>query len=239
MEKRTIALTSLLLGGLVCFGTWREHRAAAQDAPPVTAEILKSVGQPLVPWSLNDPKSWINCPAPIRLTDLHGSVALVEIFRINCPHCQEAAPLMVAINRRYAPRGLKIVTIQSPGDFGDITNEETDWSKVKDWCADRGIDYPVAFDKDSAYFQGTLHGQYYPTTLILGKDGKILFAQTGHDSEKGLDLAAALERTLPGPGDLDHRADGLAQWLATTPEYEGEGGPALSAEVTRKLQGTG
>jgi len=242
MEKWKIAVICALLLALFGYGYLQQHPSSAftptAPTPGPPATVLKTVGEAPPDWAINDPKEWINTPAPIRLADLKGSIALVEIFRINCPHCQEAAPLMVAIHHRYGPRGLKMVTIQSPGDYKDQTNEEVDWGKVKDWCAEKNIDYPVAFDTDSKYFQGTMHGQYYPTILILGKDGKAIFAQTGHDSVKGLDLVSMLEKMLPGPGGIAYRAADLSKWIATTPEYSGEGGPSLVAAIQGRLSGS-
>ena len=115
---------------------------------------------------------WQNTKTPITLGSMKGKPALIEFFRIKCSHCQDAAPFLEALYKRYQPRGLKMVAIQSPGDYKDILNEETQWPKVQEFIKAGGLTYPVGMDKDSKYFQQTIKGTYYPTTMIADPSGQ-------------------------------------------------------------------
>ncbi len=229
MEKWKIGVVAVLLLGLVGYGVSQQQTdkpdgtiaAGTPAVPGATAapEVNKAAdfigqqlgGKKLPEWKNVSP--WQNAKAPITLNSLKGKPALIEFFRINCSHCQDAAPLLEALYLRYQPRGLKMVAIQSPGDFKDITNVETQWPAVQAFAKAGGLTYPIAMDKDSKYFQQTIKGTYYPTTMIADAAGTIVHAQTGHDTQKAITLAVELEKQLPGKGTPKARAANLAKFL--------------------------
>ena len=87
------------------------------------------------------------------------------------------------------------------------------WPKVTAWSKAAGLTYPIGMDKDSQYFQKTIKGEDYPTTLIADANGKIVHAQTGHDVEKLIQLAVEVEKQFPGKGTPATRAADLAKFL--------------------------
>lgn len=254
MEKWKLGVIAVLLLSLVGYGISQQKSDKPEDAivtgtPGATAapEANKAadfIGQQLggakIPeWSKVGP--WQNTKKPVTAQSLKGSPALVEIFRIKCSHCQEAAPFLEALYQRYQPRGLKMVAIQSPGDYKDILNEETQWPSVQAFLKAGGLTYPVGMDKDSQYFQKTLKGTYYPTTMIADATGKVVHAQTGHDTQKAITLAVELEKLLPTKGTTKQRAADLAKFLK--PFVFGNGKPdaalyqALTDDLEQRLKG--
>ena len=235
MEKWKIGVIAVLLLGLVGYGISQQKSSepisiadagatAIPQAPlapgetpapsPNKAQVFigQQLGGDRIPaWTKVAP--WENAKQPITLDSFKGKPVLLEFFRINCSHCQEAAPFLEALYKRYQPRGLKMAAIQSPGNFKDATNEETQWPKVQDFVKAGGLTYPVGMDKDSDYFQATLKGDYYPTTMIADPSGKVVYAQTGHDVEKAIKLAVELEKQLPGKGTTKERAADLMKFL--------------------------
>jgi hypothetical protein len=216
-----IALPCLLIGYSVYSQKQENVASTLPSATPAATKSSPWLHKSPPAWHIPSPRQWVNTKLPVTLDSLRGNVALVEIFRINCPHCQDAAPFMEALYLRYSKRGLKMATLQSPGDFKDPTNSETDWNQVKSWVKERSLTYPVGFDKDSQYFQGVFHGTLYPTVFILTPEGKVSWISTGHDAQKALALAVALEKALPGPGTTAQRAQDLAKWLARFPDFAG------------------
>ncbi len=236
MEKWKIGVIGLLLLGLVGYGISSQSQSAdpvADAVADVTADTAVKTGQPdvkenkaavflgqslgsgdLPEWSKVGP--WENTQQAVTVESLKGGPALVEFFRINCSHCQEAAPFLESLYQRYQPRGLKMAAVQSPGNYKDTTNEETMWPRVQSWVKAAGVTYPVAMDKDSDYFQGTIDGNYYPTTLITDANGKVVYSQTGHDLGKSIALAVELEKQFPGAGTPKERAQNLAEFLKPT-----------------------
>ena len=232
MEKWKLGVIGALLLGLAGYGVFQQQQPAREDA---IAQTLASTntdgtarptppankaagfvgqdlgGEELPEWSQLGP--WDNTKQAVTLGSLKGQPAMVEFFRINCPHCQDAAPFMEALYQRYQPRGLRMAAVQSPGDYKDKTNQETMWPSVKNWVKVAGITYPVAMDKDSQYFQHTINGTNYPTTMISDANGKVVYAQTGHDTGKAISLAVELEKLYPGAGTPKARAQSLAKFM--------------------------
>ena len=234
MEKWKIGVIAVLLLGLVGYGVSQQKSNDASTDNSlidnvVGADATVESGQPnsenkaasfigqewgsasLPAWSQLGP--WENTQQPTTVASLKGQPSLVEFFRIKCSHCQDAAPFMEALYKRYQPRGLKMVAVQTPGDYKDKTNAETMWPSVQAWIKAAKLTYPIAMDKDSQYFQQTIKGTYYPTTIIADANGKIVHAQTGHDIQKTITLAVEIEKLFPGAGTPKERAADLAKFL--------------------------
>jgi thiol-disulfide isomerase/thioredoxin len=224
MEKWKIATIAVLLMSLVGFGISQQNQAnKPAPTPPVpnaTPTPSPYLGKSLPAWNFTQ---WHESK-PLATSSLQGQTTLVEVFRTECRHCADAAPLMAGLDNRYGPRGLKMIGIQSPGAFEDAQNPENNWKAVQTWLKERKIFYPVAFDEKSRYFQGTIQKQFlnddpkklsYPTMLIVGKDGKVAWAETGHDTAKAIALAVELEKRFPTSKSPAESAANLVKWLQT------------------------
>lgn len=208
MEKWKIAVIALLLGVLGGYGFMQNRSpSAAQDAtngangamptPVPTAVVAKFIGQTLPSWDF-PASQWANTPKPIAPADLQGHVTLVEFWRSECPHCQEAAPFLEKLNEKYKSRGFQIVSFQSPGMADDPGNPENDWTKVQGKMQELGIKYPVAFDKGGTFFKTQLGGTTYPTLFVLDKQGIVRYANTGYTTlnEPGRAKIKAMLKTI-------------------------------------------
>ena len=228
MEKWKIGVIAALLLSLIGFGVYKQGEetsvAAIQPTPAATPAALPYVGKTLPPWKFSQ---W-NTGKGVSTESLKGKPAFVEVFRTGCSHCSEAMPMVVDMSKRYGARGLKVVGIQSPGDVKDASNPENDWKAVKTWLSERGAKHPIAFDEGSKYFQGTIKDTFwggdgsrllYPTMMLLDPSGKVIWAQTGHDTAKAVALAVELENLLPGQGSKEDRAKGLVKWLQSFDEF--------------------
>jgi thiol-disulfide isomerase/thioredoxin len=204
MEKWKIAVIVLLLGALGGYGFYQQNRPTISDPPqpapgqptppPANQRLLKLKGQTPPTWNIPS-RDWINTPRPISLADLKGHVALIEFWRMECSHCQEAAPHMNQLFKQYTPRGVKFVAIHSPGAPG-AENPENDWDKVQQRIKEWGLQYPIAFDENGKLFKSTYGGDTYPAMLILNRAGKVAYINNGYTSEKEAELRQALDKTL-------------------------------------------
>lgn len=234
MEKWKIGVIAALILGLGGYGLYQQQARESPFAPTANAAPDKNtngnpvsvapqankaagyIGQTLGSAQLpewNQIGPWQNTPQAVTMSSLKGKPALVEFFRINCSHCQEAAPFLERLYQRYQPRGLKMVAVQSPIDVDNPENPENNWQSVKDWAKAVGLTYPIALDPKSKYFQKTINGQFYPTTMVTDASGKVVYAHTGHTTETMLQLSAELEKQFPGPGSVEQRAQSLARFL--------------------------
>jgi thiol-disulfide isomerase/thioredoxin len=260
MEKWKIAAIAALLLSLVGFGLFQQQgeRPSAATTPtggPVTGGSVTAPtpnpiaalynGQSLPEWKF---PRWQNTTKPPTAASLPGQTTLVEIFRTGCSHCNEAAPLMAAINTRYGPRGLKMIGIQSPGDFKNPENPENNWADVQTWVKENRLKYPIAFDEKSNYFQGTIRKEIlkddaarllYPMTMVVGPDGKISYSQSGHDTPKAIELAVQLEKRFPTSKDGQKNAADLVKWLSgLLPELQFDANmiKAMTDDVAQRLK---
>jgi thiol-disulfide isomerase/thioredoxin len=124
-----------------------------------------------------------------------GKVVLLDIFGSWCPTCHEAAPDLVRLYRRYHGRGLEIVGLayEVSGDTA------VDAPLVRRFRDKFGIPYPLLLaginDTDAAaqtlpQLQGFTS---FPTTVFLGRDGRVRRVQAGFYSHvTGSDYARQL-----------------------------------------------
>ena len=114
---------------------------------------------------------------PVSLTDerFQGKVVLVNIFGSWCPNCNDEAPFLAEWHQRYGPQGLEVVGLA----YEFTGDPDRDRRVVKSFAERYGIDYPILLagtsDKEDA--AATLPDLTavlaYPTTLFIGRDGKV------------------------------------------------------------------
>ncbi|BCM91113.1 protein DipZ [Abditibacteriota bacterium] len=227
MEPWKIAVIAALGFGIIGFGkvvntppgpvdpisNTAVNPVGVQPTPGPPANFAKYMGATLPAWPTVT--QWANTPGPVNLGSLKGKMVLLEVFRIECSHCQEAAPFLVKLHARYAPRGVDFVGIQSPGAITDPANPEINWATVQKWIKTQGYTWPVGFDANSAWFQGKFGKNVsYPSLFLFDKSGKIVFIQSGHNTDKAMDLIAELEHIAPGQGDVKAQATDLSRFLS-------------------------
>jgi len=110
-----------------------------------------------------------------------GKVVLVDIFGTWCPTCHDAAPELVQLYRKYHDRGLEIV-----GLAYEVTGDSaTDGRQVRRYREKFGIPYPLLLaginqTDAAAATLPQLHGfTSFPTTVFLGRDGRVRLVHAG------------------------------------------------------------
>jgi len=214
MEKWKLAVIAALLCSFAGFGWF------SQSKTPVTPTVFtppapsKYDGQ-TVP-SLASIKTWANTKTPVDFSTYRGHPILFEVFRTQCPHCQDAAPFFVQLHARYAPRGVEFLAVQSGATSSDPKWPENSWPDVQAWIKDKGYTWPVGFDPNYVWFQKSFgKGVLYPSIFLLDKNGKVVFFQSGHTDAKAMDLAVQLERIAPGNAATPQRAADLVDWVTS------------------------
>ena len=198
MDKWKIVLIVVLLGGLAGYGFYQqamlgETPVDIETTPPPAEDPTKGpfVGKPAAAWNI-PAGSWMNTPQPISLKDVKGHVTVIEFFRIECPHCEDAVPFMRSLYTKYQPQGLRIVAFQSPGD----APSENDWKKVQATLRRWNVNYPVAFDKNADFFTKKYKGDTYPTVFVVDEKGIIRYQETGYDEATAKSLESFIVKSL-------------------------------------------
>jgi peroxiredoxin len=103
-------------------------------------------------------------PQPKRLADYRGKVLMINVWATWCLPCRVEMPSIEALNKDYAPKGLKIVAVS-------IDDPGTD-STIRSFVRQYGLTFEILHDP-----QGKITELYdvtgYPETFIVGKDGVI------------------------------------------------------------------
>ncbi len=148
MGRGRSALASLALCALAACG----HGSGSPGAASQTARI----GQPAPSWS--EP----SLPGPqLTLASLHGKAVYLNFFATWCPPCNQEAPAIDALQRRYGDRGLQVVGV-------DVLENA---AKAGQFRAQHHLSYPVVVDA------GTLRDQYnvngLPVHVFIDRTGVV------------------------------------------------------------------
>jgi cytochrome c biogenesis protein CcmG, thiol:disulfide interchange protein DsbE len=125
-------------------------------------------------------------PREKDLADYRGKVLMINVWATWCLPCRVEMPSIEALNKAYAPKGLKIVAVS-------IDDPGTD-STIRGFAKQYGLTFEILHDP-----QGKISEAYditgYPETFIIGKDGIIrrkLMSATNWDSPDARSLVDRL-----------------------------------------------
>lgn len=173
---RPLALLALL-GALGCAGpsTPSAPPAGNRDASPYLSELerLPVLGG-----------GWID------RSQLAGKVVVVQFLASWCFPCFATAPRLQEIYNRYQQQGLAVVAVGM-----DLEGPQV----LRPFADQLGLRYPVLVSDDALRSGQTAFGKValLPTTLIIGRDGKVISLYAGV-AEQGT-LEPLIENALKQP----------------------------------------
>ncbi len=100
------------------------------------------------------------------LAGTRGHVVVVNFFATWCPPCRAETPDLVAIEKRYAAKGVIFVGV----------DDREDAALVSVFVKTKGIRYPVVLDSDGAVSRA-YDVRAIPTTYVLDRNGVIRYRQ--------------------------------------------------------------
>ncbi len=157
----------LLLGLSAC--KVQTGTAGADEWGPLSASDLPDLGP--APELTNT--VWLNTDHPLRLSNLRGSVVVLEMWTFDCINCQHTIPTLVSWYEKYRDQGLVII-----GDHFPEFYEEYDLANLKSAIARLGIPYPVAQDNDGGTWKAYA-STAWPTLYLIDKHGRLRYIQVG------------------------------------------------------------
>lgn len=139
--------------------------------------------------------------ATVSMSAWRGHPVLVEFMDLDCPYCQEEAPLLVQLYTstayNFTTRGVKFVSIdmnfEAPADTPTRINSE----RTTATSAFYGTSWPYCLDIGGAIARNYGATQT-PTVFIVNKDGTVRQKTVGYDANAVANLAAALNAALGG-----------------------------------------
>ena len=185
-RRSILAATGLLIiGGFICaqpVGA-RRGRRGGQGRQDDTADTSGLVGQPAPALDLVALDG-----SAVKLSELKGSVVLLDFWATWCPPCVASLPHVqqMSQDKELAAKGLKVLAV----------NDQEDKETVQGFVRDNHYGFTVPLDPTGAA-RHAFRVQGLPTTVVVGKDGKIksVFVGVWAGSAKETDdaVAAALK----------------------------------------------
>jgi cytochrome c biogenesis protein CcmG/thiol:disulfide interchange protein DsbE len=153
----------------------------AVNAEPETASAKTDVGDPMPAYTAKylDGK-------PLDLATEKGNVVFLNVWATWCGPCRFETPELQALQNQYAAHGLKVI---------GVSVDEGETSAVKTFVTEQKITYPIAVDPEGR-IANLLQTTVLPTSLLLDRNGKIVWRQIGAIMPNDGKLKAAVEKAV-------------------------------------------
>ncbi len=124
-------------------------------------EAVQKGSTPAIPFTLQG----FDDGKPVSLADYRGHVVLVDFWFPNCGPCRQSFPHLENLARKYKDQGVVVLA---------INGEKGQESFVLPFLRSQGYDFlPLKADGDWA--ANVYHVRGYPTTFLIGADGRQYF----------------------------------------------------------------
>ncbi|MBI3666067.1 MAG: TlpA family protein disulfide reductase [Acidobacteria bacterium] len=129
-----------------------------------------------------------------------GKVVIVNIMGSWCPNCQDEAPFLVELYRKYHDQGLEIVGLSFEA-LGDV---EQDREQARTFVRRHGIVYPVLLagmvepGAVPKKLPQVVNFDSYPTSFFIGRDGRVKSVHDGFASPATGEEHVKLKREVEG-----------------------------------------
>ncbi|MGF6175904.1 redoxin domain-containing protein [Ensifer sp. 4252] len=148
-----------------------------------------------------DVSSWFNTATPLNLDMLRGRVVFIHAFQMLCPACvSHGLPQTQRVQRLFRDTDLQVIGLHTVFEHHVAMGPEA----LKAFIHEYRLSFPIAVDAASPDTPIPRTMQRYgmrgtPTTIIIGRDGKVRHHRFGVEDDLlvGAWLATALAEPLP------------------------------------------
>jgi peroxiredoxin len=106
---------------------------------------------------------------PVRLSGYKGKVVVLNFWATWCGPCKTEIPWFIEFEKQFQSRGFTVL---------GVSMDEDGWKVINPYVAERKINYPIvlANEEVNESYGGI---EALPTTLLIGRDGKVAFLHAG------------------------------------------------------------
>ena len=123
---------------------------------------------------------------PLNLASEKGNVVFLNVWATWCGPCRFETPELQALQNQYGASGLKVI---------GVSVDEGDTEPVKTFVAEQKITYPIAVDPEGR-IATLVQTTVLPTSLLIDRNGKIVWRQVGAVMPNDAKLKAAVEKAV-------------------------------------------
>jgi thiol-disulfide isomerase/thioredoxin len=120
---------------------------------------------------------WFNSEA-LTNKDFKGRPTLVHFWAVSCHSCKDSLPEVISWIDKFAPEGLKILSVHMPRQESD-----TNVQSVKEAIEEFGIKQPCVVDNWHT-IADAFQNKFVPAFYLFDKEGKLRHFQAGEKAAK-------------------------------------------------------
>ncbi len=194
MKKAALALTLSLVFVAACkrgeqpaTGTAASTAGYGKDKPQTrsaatsTAPVGIEVGSTMPEYSA----MWLD-GSKFELAAKRDKVVLLNIWATWCGPCRYEIPELERLHTQYASKGFEVIGVSVDEGGPDV---------VKQFVTEQKITYPIALDPEGK-IANLMNTSVLPTTVLIGRDGRILWKKMMVVTENDEELKKAIESAL-------------------------------------------
>ncbi len=173
MKKGILAAAGLIAVLTVMLWPNRKVPATGNSATPVSGSTGALAVDSLSGLPLKDLQD-----RDITLAQFRGQVVLVNFWATWCEPCQVEIPWMIALQKKYGPRGFTILGLSMDEDGKKAVEPFLEQKRFDVAGQKEAMNYPILLGNDSigAKFGGILG---LPTSMLFTRDGRKIKTITG------------------------------------------------------------